>query len=281
MPNQRKHATYPYVFYPIVSLTSFLIVLSRRPDAVFNPQFWAEDGKVWYADAYNRGVIYSLFTPVTGYYQTISRLVACFAQIVPLAYAPLSFNLTAISVKILVVNFLLSERLAKLIPSFAGRALIAFFYLAMPHSYETNANLTNVQWHLALLSFFIIIAGPSGRMLWRLFDCALVLISALSGPFCLFLLPIAVILSWKRRQPHMFVLLVILSVGAMIQVSALLISPRPSVQPLGATVGLFLKIVGGHLFISAIIGERGYSWLINHSIWTEGMALVINLLTFA
>ena len=143
-------------FYLVSSAVSFLIIFSRRPDAILNPQFWAEDGRVWYADAYNQGVIYSFFTPEAGYYQTISRLVAVFAQIFPLGYAPLFFNLAAIFVKILVVNFLLSSRLSNLIPSLAGRMLLAFIYLAMPHSHETNANLTNAQWHLAMLSFLII-----------------------------------------------------------------------------------------------------------------------------
>lgn len=32
-----------------------VIVISRRPDAVTNAQFWAEDGKYWFAAAYNHG----------------------------------------------------------------------------------------------------------------------------------------------------------------------------------------------------------------------------------
>lgn len=277
MTNLREHVTHPFLLHLTASVISFLTVFSRRHDALTNPQFWAEDGRIWYADAYNRGIVYSLLTPQDGYYQTISRLVACFAQLLPLAQAPLVFNLTAIAVKVLVANFLLSRRMSTLIPSLGGRAAIAFLYLAMPHSSETNANLTNVQWHLALLSFLIIIAAPSSRTLWRIFDFTVVSISALSGPFCLLLLPVAVVHKLMRKEARTFILLVILAVGAMIQMSSLLATARPSAQPLGATIGLFWKIVGGHLFVSAVVGEHGYSWLVGHFIWNVGVAFLVTL----
>lgn len=268
------------LFYIAASFISFLIVFSRRPDAVLNPQFWAEDGRVWYADAYNHGVVYSLFTPVAGYYQTISRLVACFTQLFPLAYTPVIFNLAAISAKILVVNFLLSSRLSNLIPSLPIRALIAFVYLALPHSHETNANLTNAQWHLALLSFLIIVAAPSEKTLWKMFDVAAVLISALSGPFCLLLLPLAAVKFFKKREKWTVVLLVILIVSSIIQISSIATAERVTQQPLGATAGLFLKIIGGHLFVCSIGGEKFYHRIINGSLWNEGAAFFINLVGF-
>lgn len=269
-----------WLFYLSSSSIAFLIIFSRRPDAVLNAQFWAEDGKVWYADAYNHGAIYSFFTPVAGYYQTISRLVAVVSQAFPLSFAPLIFNLAAISCKILVVNFLLSSRFSKLIPSVFVRALIAFFYLALPHSNETHANLTNAQWHLALLSFLIIAAAPSEKTLWKIFDVAIISISALSGPLCLLLLPVAAIKWLKTRESWTIVLIVILAVGSLIQISSLLTTQRPSEQPLGATFSLFLKIVGGHLFVNSIAGDRSYSRIINWSLWNEVTAFFVNLFGF-
>lgn len=268
------------LFYLLSSAVSFLIIFSRRPDAILNPQFWAEDGKVWYADAYNHGAIYSFFTPVAGYYQTISRLVAVISQAFPLSFAPLIFNLTAIFCKIAVVNFLLSSRLSHLVPNRSFRALIAFIYLALPHSNETNANLTNAQWHLALLSFLIIIATPSEKTVWKTFDALMLSISALSGPFCLLLLPVAAIKWFKTREKWLLVLIVILAVGAGVQLSSLLTTERPSAQPLGATFGLFLKIVGAHLFFNSIAGDRIYTRAFNRSLWNEWAAILVNLIGF-
>jgi hypothetical protein len=275
-----KLAEHRFPFHLLSSAIAFLVIFSRRPDAILNAQFWAEDGKVWYADAYNHGAIYSFFTPVAGYYQTISRFVAVLAQAFPLELAPLIFNLAAIFCKILVVNFLLSSRLSRLVPGLAGRILIAFVYLALPHSGETHANLTNAQWHLALLSFLIIIAIPSDKTLWKIFDFSVILISALSGPFCLLLLPIAAIKWFKTRDKQTLLLLVILAAGSIIQLSSLLTSERPSQQPLGASFGLFLKIIGGHWFVDSIAGDRIYSRLISWSLWNASIAFFVSLLGF-
>ena len=278
---EKLEKSYGNRFLFIAPLISFLIVFSRRPDAILNPQFWAEDGTVWYADAYNHGAIYSFSAPVAGYYQTISRLVAVVSQAFPLGFAPLIFNLAAIFCKILVVNFLLSSRFSNLIPTLAGRMLVAFIYLALPHSNETHANLTNAQWHLALLSFLIIAAAPSDKTLWKIFDVAIILISALSGPFCLLLLPVAAIKWLKTRENWTLILMAILGLASVIQLSSLLTTDRPSAQPLGANFGLFLQIIGGHLFLNTIIGDRNYSRLFSRSLWNEWAAIPVNLLGFA
>lgn len=271
----------PIILYFSASIISFLLIFSRRPDAILNPQFWAEDGKVWYADAYHHGLIYSLTSPVAGYYQTISRLVAVFAQIFPFAYAPLIFNLAAILIKIVVVNFILSSRLSASVPNFSLRVLLAFLYLALPHSHETNANLTNAQWHLALLSFLIIVAAPSEKIWWKIFDGTMLLISALSGPFCLLLLPIAAVKFFVKREKWTFLLLTILTVGSLLQISSIMTTERPSSQPLGATVELFLKIVGGHWFVATVVGEKIYYRMINWSLWNADSAFFISLAGFA
>lgn len=44
------------LFHPIVFLSGFLLIFSRRPDAVSNAQFFAEDGQRWFADAYQLGL---------------------------------------------------------------------------------------------------------------------------------------------------------------------------------------------------------------------------------
>ena len=52
------------------------LIFSRQPDAFLHAQFFAEDGKVWFADAYNSGWFTSLFRAQDGYFQTLPRLAA-------------------------------------------------------------------------------------------------------------------------------------------------------------------------------------------------------------
>jgi hypothetical protein len=223
----------------------------------------------------------SLLTPEAGYYQTVSRLVAIVSQFFPLSYGPAVFNLAALLAKLLVVNFLISSRLRNLVPSLSLRLLIAFLYIALPHSFETHANLTNVQWHLGLLTFLIIVAERIDTVGWRVFDYAMVALSAFSGPLCILLTPIAVVKFLNDRKRSTLVISAILTLGALVQIFSLLITERPSPQPLGANLGLGLKIIAGHLFISSFFGEQGHGFLVNRSLLNDATAVVINILGIA
>src|SRR6476659_827700 len=97
--------------FPALFLSALVFafaVLSRRPDALLNPQFFAEDGNVWFAEAYNFGWLKALFITHTGYFQTLPRLGAALAFAVPLAHAPLVMNLIGLLVQIAPAIHLLS-----------------------------------------------------------------------------------------------------------------------------------------------------------------------------
>jgi hypothetical protein len=269
-----------FLRFIFIGAVAFLIIFSRRPDAILNPQFWAEDGRVWYAMAYNDGALGSLFVPESSYYQTISRLIAALAQLFPLAAAPLVFNLFAVFSKILVVYFLVSERFSRLVPSLKVRILLAFIYLALPNSYEVNANLSNVQWHLALLSFFILIAEPGEKIFRKAFDVCVLLLSALSGPFCLFLFPIGLFYWWRARQRWTLYLVFILFLGCIVQGITILSIERVTKVPLGASFNLFSEIIGGQVFFSSIFGGRIYGWLYRREFWTFFPAFIAALVGF-
>jgi hypothetical protein len=273
----------------IVFMTAIAIVVLRRPDAIFNPQFWAEDGAIWYANAYNLGEIRSLSIPVTGYFQTISRLVADFAQIFPFPWAPLIFNLVAIIIQVLPVNLMVSSRFSVLMPDVRSRLFLSFLYLALPNSWEIHENLTNAQWHLALLAFMVIVAAPSGRSLWRCFDIGVVLMSGLSGPFSLLLTPIAAFRWWLCRNKWVFILFLLTGTCSLIQATAIFLVGHASrsQMALGATPELLVRILSGQVFLSALIGQKGYEWIVSHSglhnmfsliIAATGLVVIVNAL---
>src|SRR6185295_7852788 len=139
----------------LVFLCCLLIVVSRRPDALLHAQFWAEDGRLLYADAYNLDAVRTVLHPVAGYFIIFPRLVALIALALPLGAVPLMFNCIAILLQILPVQFLLSSRCREL-GSTSARCLFAFLYLALPNSQEMHANLNNSHWRLALLALLIL-----------------------------------------------------------------------------------------------------------------------------
>ncbi len=110
-----------------IFLLACAVLISRRPDAIFHAQFWAEDGHVLIADAYNFGWWQALFQVHTGYYQTLPRLGAALALLVPLTVAPLVLNSIAIVIQALPASLLLLPRFAPW-GSLRFRAMLAGMY---------------------------------------------------------------------------------------------------------------------------------------------------------
>ena len=168
------------------------------------------------------------------------------------------FNLIAIVLQVLPVNLFLSRRYA-----FAGtaafRVLPSIAYLALPNSTEINANLTNSQWHLALLALVILLAHPGKSSGWAIFDITVISLLSLTGPFSILLLPVAAVMYWRTKGGHMAVLGGVIASGALIQGMALSAGTRVA-RPLGATWHQFVRITGHQVFLSALFGNRGF-WL--------------------
>ena len=259
--NQRHRRTlflFLFLFFSLVSV-------SRRIDSITNPQFWAEDGAAWYADAYRLGPFQPFLIPASGYFQSVSRLGAAISLLVPLAYAPLVFNLIAIGFQVLPIIFFLSRRFAHLIPSFTMRVVIGLVYLGLPSVFETHINLSNVQWRLALLLFLIIIARRDDRLGWRIFDGFFITLAGLSGPFSIVAFPIALYYFHVTHPKRPRWQLVALGSTAVVQLASAVFQvwhqARGAVV-LGASVGGFFQIVAGKIFISGIFG-----WTVYRSIW--------------
>lgn len=241
------------------------VVIWRRPDAVTYPQFWAEDGHVWFADAYNMGLA-SLSRSYAGYLQTLPRLVALPAAHLTLVHAALLFNLVGISIQAAPAAFLMSRRFEHVAPRAWVRALVGLLYLLIP-SFELNATITNAQWHLFILAIMVLVARPPSRWWSRVFDAAAVTMSCLTGPFVVLLLPAAaarVLLSGRQKGWY-----VALGSGAAVslalQVWAVLHSHRDTTANLGAGIKNLFYLVADRVVLAGSFSEEGHTY-----VFTEG-----------
>jgi hypothetical protein len=257
----------------------FMMLFLRCPATLLRAEFWAEDGLIWYADAYAAGW-HSLLLPQNGYLQTVSRLVALLAQLFPLAWAPSIFAGLALIIEILTAVFIVSARMSNVWPSIWGRVLFASIYVSIPNSFETHANLTNTQWHLAILGFCVLISAPAESRVGTAGDLAALALSGLSGPFCIFLVPIAI---WQLRVDRSAAQLRrtgIVAVASIIQGGFLLATAGDtrSAAALGASVGTLAHIIVVQILLGALLGARAMSRV---SQWTllksDTVAMVIAL----
>lgn len=240
-----------------IFLAACFVVFLRRPDAILHPRFYAEDGAIWYATAHNYGWWRVLFSPYQGYVHFVPRLVAGFALLFPLRWAPLVLNATAIAIEAIPVVLLLSPR-CRSWGSWRVRLLLSLLYLLSPNAEELLGCITESQWILALCVLLIVLAQPSVSKFARIADVALVTLAALTGPFCIFLIPAAFYqLRRERDEPWRKTVLLLLSVGASIQILSFLLHPASRCHvSLGASPALLVRIVAAQVYFGALIGPN-------------------------
>jgi hypothetical protein len=236
-----------------IFLVAFAVLFSRRPDAILNAQFWAEDGKYFYSDAYQYGW-HCLLLPYGGYLNTLLRLIGLLALLCPLAFAPLVMNLCAMVIQILPVNLFLSTRFSAI--PYNTRLFGSLLYLALPNSSEIHANTTNIQWHLALLALLVLLSQAEAGKAWRYFDYPVLFFALLDGPLGILLLPIAAVLFWKRRDKRSAYSLAALIPLATIQSLVILFSNSRRPAQNGATLSGLTSILGIQVFTSALLGSK-------------------------
>jgi hypothetical protein len=251
----------------LLAVTFAVVLLARNPPILFKAQFWAEDGWFWYPEAYSDGVA-TLASPRAGYLHTLSRLVALLAQLFPLTRAPTLFAAVAFAVQLAPAVFLVSGRMALVWSSRTARVLFALAYLALPNSYETYVNLATAQSHLALLALLVLTSTPPRGRVATAFDIGTLLLAGLSGPFCLMLLPIALLQLYHQDNSARRWRVGLVLATALVQGSLLIASESArSHAVLGADPLLFARIVATQILGAGFLGLNYMIDLAQQSLW--------------
>lgn len=234
------------------------IVISRRPDALLHPQFYAEDGQAWYADAHNLSALHALFLPIAGYYQFFQRVVAFVFSPLSLTATPLAYAIVAMTLQTIPALVFASPRLRGVIADDKRRALIGGVYLLVPNL-ELSGNLTNTQWHLAVLAFVLLLASPPRSRAGRALEIVALIFAGLSGPYAFFLVPLGLLMhrrelgvAWRRIQ------LSVLGATAFIELGVMLAASTPRTHGTLGVSALDLPLILANQFLSHI-GTWGFS----------------------
>jgi hypothetical protein len=175
----------------------FTIIFSLRIlDTVRDPQFWAEDGTIFFRQNLCEGTA-AIDKAYAGYYHLIPRLIANVAGWLSPSFAPAIYVGAALALTALVLYLVQSPRLP--LP-FAP--MLALAVVLTPDSLETYGNLANLQWFLALGVIAIILSRPSPSKIRACLETFFVLLTGLTGPFVLMLLPVfaaRLLLDWKNQ----------------------------------------------------------------------------------
>lgn len=274
---------HPVLTIAVVVIIAAILAITRRPETLFHAQFWAEDGRYWYASAYNNGLS-DVFAPYAGYFVLTYRIVAFFSLLLPFHFAPAFFNIAALGIQLLPVVLLCSGRLKKIIPYRSVGILLSLLYIAVPNSMEVYTNLTNIQWHLGIAAFLVLIAEKNQRLVWRIFDTGVLLITGFSGPLVIFLLPFAVFIWWRHKALHHLrrvYLLGALSVLQLIYIFIIDMTPRVGSVVAGDPFDL-VKMIVGQVFTGGLLGQQYVNLAYGHNKTLVGLLLIgLGLMLYA
>ncbi len=186
---------------PITFIAVALVAL-RKSDGLLNPQFWAEDGAIFFVEAERHGGWGLLFQSYQGYLLLIPRLIAALATPLPLTAVPAFYAWSALVVTGLVAWWLQSPRL-----TLRGGAFAALAVAAVPHTGEVYLNTCNLQWITALGLFALVLTTDAAHLAARAGELVLLILTALTGPFIVLALPLFAWRAYLRRSAWSFILL--------------------------------------------------------------------------
>jgi len=202
---------------------SIFLMVWRAPILLLEPRFWAEDGSMFFATAYNQGVWAGLLSPHDGYLLPVANFAGTVAALLPLEYAP--YPATAVSLLIqIAVSMLVIYGNSEYWDNFPKKLLLSAGIPFLAHG-ETWLNTANSMGWLSLASFIILLEPKNQLSPVR--SCLYRIVSLVSGfgsvPTC-FLFPFYVVKAMRNRAREEFVHAAIIGAGTALQLAILLFS---------------------------------------------------------
>jgi len=207
----RNNLTLTYCIICITLVT--LILYWRLPDTFTNPQFFAEDGTIFYGQAIFDG-FKSAYTPYAGYFHLIVRIVALIGNLLPQAHVPALYNFVAWLTICLIVIYLFSSRLP-----FKNHTkfILGLAIVATPTPNDPFMHLLNIQWLLAFGLLLLIISNGPQSFRQSVFDFVFLTLLGLTVNITPFFMPLFVIRFAIRKTKHSLYLLILSVAVGIIQ----------------------------------------------------------------
>lgn len=233
-----------------------LILLIRDYDSFFNPQFFAEDGQIFFAQQQKLGYK-AIFVPYGGYYHVVPRLVAFISDFFPLYYTPAIYCASALFFTLFTSVFIFLSK----IDNRKNRFLFSVAIVLVPHNCEVFMHNVNIQWILAAVLPFIYIQAPLRKWYQTLLSIFLIALVGLSGPFLVFSWPLIFIRLVVRKKINIYEILLYISVILVAIITGLHIIKRYFDEGGAATTvlhdwfdAIFLRF-GAHMYFGRHLPE--------------------------
>ncbi len=259
----------------LIAFAAVALVAVRKSDSLLNPQFWAEDGALFFIEAEGYGGWFDLFRAYEGYLHFIPRFIAATATALPLEIVPGFYAGCALAVTGMVAWWLQSPRIP-----LPGGWVAALAIGAVPHTGEVWLTTSNLQWITALGLFALVIVRDADTATSRGGELGFLAITGLTGPFIILALPMFLWRAIERRSRWSWILCASAGIIAACHLPSLLARTQPAeVVPWAPWHHLAIagrRTVGtlffGHLelneMIAALLG-LGFTAIIIPVLWQQ------------
>jgi hypothetical protein len=231
-----------------------------------NPQFWAEDGTIFFIQQYNYGIS-AIFQQYAGYFHFAPRIIALLADwFFPYSVIPWVYNYSSLFVTLLVISSIFSPRLI-----IKNKTLLALSIVTIPHfTNEVFLNITNLQWILSLFLVVVLLKELPQSFLDLLSDLSMLLISGFTGPFIIFLTPFFIFKFFRNREFYSFIILSLVLIISCVQLYSIIVNPTVDMIlekdrvafDANNYIDLFAYRVFGNLFFGIRIGYKINSYFL-------------------
>ncbi len=204
--NWKTHATLVVLLMAIMAL--------RFPALVEGGHFTAEDGRVFFAEAWSLPLWESLLTPYAGYFHLLPRILAELLSPLPLVWLPATYSLISLGLTAGTLSVFYLPGFRALVKLDGNRLGVCLLLGIAPHA-ENLGFLFGLHWYLAFaLTLFLVMEPPTGRVGYRV----LLLVSILiiwSSPSAFVLVPL-ILWKWinaQDKRTRFFLLSLLVNLG--------------------------------------------------------------------
>ena len=202
----------------LLTLSIFIVIFFRKPELLYIPRFWAEEGSTFFAHAFNNGFISNMFSSHYGYYTLYNNLATSLAALFPLESAPLVTTWIALIVQASTSAMLIFGHY-RLLPHLWQKAAVALSIQLLAYS-GIWLNTIGVQYFLAVITFLILMYDENKRTATvQIFHGGVLIISGLTGVISCFMIPFFIYKFLITKAKTLISYAVILVVSLVIQLS--------------------------------------------------------------
>lgn len=201
------------------------LLFLRRPDGLLNAQFFAEDGTVFFKDAFELAIGDAIIKPYAGYFHLVPRIIAAFCALFPVSTIPTIYSAISLLITGICVSWFYLPHFRFIVRNDLLRLLFVLALVLGPN-HDALMKLTYIQWYALLWATLVtLMRPPKNYWIWCLIILGLI-VTFWTSPTTLILLPIWLLkLIYSKIRKEKYIAGFIIVIGILCFVSIIVIPP--------------------------------------------------------